>query len=107
MDKMKTAYQELSVLRKQYKECADNIYVQYCILTNGILTSQIVSEPEIDAIMEGLLDFCDEKRFLILHAELCQYIFEKNPYLIGNFKHIFQLQFSGIVGEIRNEKREE
>lgn len=99
MDKFKTAYQELSALRAQYKECIDNIYAQYCFLIKAIITNQIVSEQEIDAITEGLLDFCEEERFLLLHAELCRHIFENYPNLIGNFNNFFRLQFSGIEGE--------
>lgn len=107
MDKFHTAYRELSALRKKYKECMDNMYDQYCFLVNGILAGQIVSEQEIDAIMEGLLDFSDEERFLSLHTKLCWYVFEHYPNLIGNFKNIFRLQFSGMVGEIDREERKE
>ena len=105
MNKIETAYQELSTLLEKHTACKDNIYAQYSFLVNGILTEQIVSEKEIDAIIDGLLDFCYEERFLILHAQLCQHVFEHYPNLTGSLKNIYRLQFSGIVGETRNEDR--
>lgn len=55
-------WDELHALLARVEEQKKQIYVHYQDLVSAVLTNQIVSEREIEAIMDGLLDFCDDEK---------------------------------------------
>ena len=59
----------------------------------AVLKNQIGSEREIETIMDGLLDFCDDEKFLGLYKELCRHVYYQNPQLVGEHVNLFRLQF--------------
>lgn len=58
-------WDELHALLARLEDQKKQIYVHYQDLVGAVLTNQIVSEREIEAIMDGLLDFAMMKSFSV------------------------------------------
>ena len=86
-------WDELHTLLARLEDQKKQIYVHYQDLVGAVLINQIVSEREIEAIMDGLLDFCDDEKFLGLYKKLCRHIYYQYPQLVGEHVNLFRLQF--------------
>lgn len=86
-------FAELRTMIAQFEEQKNQIYVHYQQMVANVLTARITSEREIEAIMDGLLDFCDDERFLALYKSLCRHVYYKYPQLVGEHVNLFRLQF--------------
>lgn len=93
MAEVNDAFSELRTLVAQFEEQKNQIYVHYQQMVANVLTARITSEREIEAIMDGLLDFCDDQRFLALYKSLCRHVYYKYPQLVGEHVNLFRLQF--------------
>lgn len=86
-------WSEISALLTKFEEQKKQIYVHYQSLVTAVLANQIASEREIEAIMDGLLDFCDDEKFLDLYKKLCRHVYNQYPQLVGEHVNLFRLQF--------------
>jgi len=48
---------------------------QYSAFVGQVLNGQISDIQSIEQIMDGLLDFCDEERFINIYRQLCRHIY--------------------------------
>lgn len=86
LDAIKDVVEGISALR-------DVAYSQYSALVNQVLNDQITDERRLEQIMDGLVDFCDEERFLALYRSLCRHIYYRYPQLVGEHVALFRAQF--------------
>lgn len=86
-------WSELNALLTKFEEQKKLIYAHYQSLVAAVLANQITSEREIEAIMDGLLDFCDDEKFLDLYKKLCRHVYHQYPQLVGEHVNLFRLQF--------------
>lgn len=56
---------------------------------------QITDEQQLEQIMDGLCDFCDEIRFIDLYRSLCRHIYYQYPQLVGEHVALFRALFEG------------
>lgn len=54
-------------------------------------------------IMDGLLDFGDDLRFLEIYKRLCRHIFYKHPQMVGEHIYLWRMQFDTKDEEDENE----
>ena len=52
-------------------------------------------EQQLEQIMDGLCDFCDEIRFIDLYRSLCRHIYYQYPQLVGEHVALFRALFEG------------
>lgn len=71
----------------------DTAYQQYSQLVEQVVKDRITGEQEIERIMDGLMDFGDDQRFLALYKTLCRHVYYKYPDLVGEHTALFRLQF--------------
>lgn len=86
-------WDELHALLARLEDQKKQIYVHYQDLVGAVLMNHIVSEREIEAIMDGLLEFCDDEKFLGLYKKLCRHVYYQYPQLVGEHVNLFRLQF--------------
>ena len=60
-----------------------------------VLKDQITDEQQLEQIMDGLCDFCDEIRFIDLYRSLCRHIYYQYPQLVGEHVALFRALFEG------------
>lgn len=67
----------------------------YSLLVERVLKDQITDEQQLEQIMDGLCDFCDEIRFIDLYRSLCRHIYYQYPQLVGEHVALFRALFEG------------
>ena len=50
-------------------------------------------EKQIDHILDGIIDFGDDLRFLELSKRLCRHIYYEYPQLVGGFGQMYRALF--------------
>ena len=65
------------------------------VISEQVLKDQITDEQQLEQIMDGLCDFCDEIRFIDLYRSLCRHIYYQYPQLVGEHVALFRALFEG------------
>ena len=58
-----------------------------------VLADRITDEKQIEGILDGIMDFGEDERFLELSKKLCRHIYYRYPQLVGDFVSMFRLLF--------------
>ena len=77
----------------------DIAYNQYAQAVDGILANRLADEKQIEHLLDGILDFGDDQRFVELSKKLCRHIFYQYPQLVGDFVYSYRLLFDDKVDE--------
>ena len=77
------------------RKLRDTAYAHYSLLVEQVLKDQITDEQQLEQIMDGLCDFCDEIRFIDLYRSLCRHIYYQYPQLVGEHVALFRALFEG------------
>lgn len=82
MDECQHAMAELRNIVEGISKLRDTAYAHYSLLVEQVLKDQITDEQQLEQIMDGLCDFCDEIRFIDLYGtyEAIGPHFRANPY---------------------------
>ena len=80
-------------LADRLRSLRDEAFTQYSRLVEQVLNDRITDKCELERIMDGLLDFCDEERFIEIYRKLCRHIYYKHPQLVGEHVALFRAQF--------------
>lgn len=67
----------------------DLAYEQYSRAVDEVLAGRLTDEKQIEHILDGILDFGDDLRFLELSKKLCRHIYYQYPQLVGDHVHMF------------------
>ena len=67
----------------------------FILLVEQVLKDQITDEQQLEQIMDGLCDFCDEIRFIDLYRSLCRHIYYQYPQRVGEHVALFRALFEG------------
>ena len=95
IDHYQTAMNELRDIVDEISKLRDTAYFQYSVLVEQVLKNQIFEEQQLEQIMDGLCDFCDEIRFIELYRSLCRHIYYQYPQLVGEHVAMFRAVFAG------------
>lgn len=90
--------QSVKELALQINDLRNRAYRQYSALVQQVLSDQISDKESIEKILDGLLDFCDEERFIDIYRQLCRYIYHRHPTLVGEHIALFRAQFETNEG---------
>lgn len=85
--------QAIGSLGQDLQTLRDRAYNQYSAFVGQVLNGQISDKQSIERIMDGLLDFCDEERFISIYRQLCRHIYYQYPQLVGEHIALFRAQF--------------
>ena len=84
---------EITELVAHFEEQKKVIYNHYVQAVFSVLVGNITAENEIERIMDGLLDFGDDEKFLALYKKLCRHVFHTYPQMVGEHIALFRMQF--------------
>ena len=90
--------QSVKELALQINDLRNRAYRQYSALVQQVLSDQISDKESIEKILDGLLDFCDEERFIDMYRQLCRHIYHSHPTLVGEHVALFRAQFETNEG---------
>ena len=95
MDEYQNAMEELRDIVEGISKLRDAAYTHYSLLVEQVLKDRITDEQQLERIMDGLCDFCDEIRFIELYRSLCRHIYYQYPQLVGEHMALFRALFEG------------
>ncbi len=93
MDSQDKLIDDVEVIANKIKDLLDLAYVQYSKLVDAVLAGSITEENQIEHILDGIIDFGDDLRFLELSKKLCRHIYYRYPHLVGNFDSMYRMMF--------------
>ena len=93
MDNQDKLVEDVEVIVRKIKELHDLAYVQYSQLVDAVLAGSLTDEKQIEHILDGIIDFGDDLRFLELSKKLCRHIYYQYPQLVGNFVSMYRMMF--------------
>ena len=94
MDDQGNAIASIKYAQEEVLKLQDTAFSQYTALVGQVLENQIIEERQLEQIMDGLLDFCDEDRFVALYRTLCRHIYPQHPQLVEEHISLFREQFN-------------
>ena len=94
MDDQGNAIASIKYALEEVLKLQDTAFSQYTALVGQVLENQIIEERQLEQIMDGLLDFCDEDRFVALYRTLCRQIYPQHPQLVEEHISLFREQFN-------------
>lgn len=81
------------------RESRDMLYSR---LVDAVPAGSLTDEKQIEHILDGILDFGDDLRFLKLSEKLCRHIYCRYPHLAGNFVGMYRTLFEDKAGSDEN-----
>ena len=93
MDNQDKLIEDVEVIVRKIKELHDLAYVQYSQLVDAVLADSLPDEKQIEHILDGIIDFGDDLRFLELSKKLCRHIYYQYPQLVGSFVNMYRMMF--------------
>lgn len=77
----------------------DQALAQYTALVDSAVAGHITDERVLEHIMDGLLDFGDDLRFLEIYKRLCRHIFYKHPQMVGEHIYLWRMHHKNTLGD--------
>lgn len=99
MNNSNDLFSDLRELISQLEEQKTIIYDHLDNFVSQIIAERNTNQNEIAHVMDSLLDFGDDDRFLALYKKLCRYVYDFYPEMVGEHIHLYRLQFEGEDSE--------
>ena len=84
MDEMNQILKDLELISEQRQQIYDHAYKVYTDAVNSMVYVLLPDERQVEQLLDGLLTFCDDKRFTELYKRPCRHIFALYPNLAEN-----------------------
>ena len=97
------ALEQIRELAQAMSALYDNAYQVYSDMVSSVLNDWITEEKDIEHIMDGLLDYCEDERFIKLYKDLCRHVYYHYPKMVGEHVALFRAQFMERGEEIEEE----
>ena len=116
MEKYESALNEIREIVESITGLTNAAYLHYSALVDAVLRDEITDAKQIERIMDGLVDFGDDNRFIDIYRKLCRHVYYNYPELVGEHVALFlaisktedgedklQLEPASIVDELLND----
>jgi len=101
MENYETLIAEIDEVVKRIKGLYDLAYTQYSHAVDEVISGRLTDEKQIEHILDGIIDFGDDLRFLELSKRLCRHIYYEYPQLVGSFVHMYRALFELVTIEVK------
>ena len=89
MEKYESALNEIREIVESITGLTNAAYLHYSALVDAVLRDEITDAKQIERIMDGLVDFGDENRFIDIYRKLCRHVYYNYPELVGEHVALF------------------
>lgn len=80
----------------------DFAYRYYSEEVKCLLADASPSQTQVEHLMDGLLDFCGEERFLLLFKEICRHLLPSLPSTVQEYIQLYRTQYEELSDDICN-----
>lgn len=116
MENYESALNEIKEIVEGITSLTNAAYQHYSALVDAVLRDEITDAKQIERIMDGLVDFGDDNRFIDINRKLCRHVYYNYPELVGEHVALFlaisktedgedklQLEPASIIDELLND----
>ena len=116
MENYESALNEIREIVEGITALTNAAYQHYSALVDAVLRDEITDAKQIERIMDGLVDFGDDNRFIDIYRKLCRHVYYNYPELVGEHVALFlaisktedgedklQLEPASIIDELLND----
>ena len=116
MENYESALNEIKEIVEGITSLTNAAYQHYSALVDAVLRDEITDAKQIERIMDGLVDFGDDNRFIDIYRKLCRHVYYNYPELVGEHVALYlalsktddgedklQLEPASVVDEILND----
>ena len=116
MENYESALNEIKEIVEGITSLTNAAYPHYSALVDAVLRDEITDAKQIERIMDGLVDFGDDNRFIDIYRKLCRHVYYNYPELVGEHVALFlaisktedgedklQLEPASIIDELLND----
>ena len=116
MENYESALNEIKEIVEGITSLTNAAYQHYSALVDAVLRDEITDAKQIERIMDGLVDFGDDNRFIDIDRKLCRHVYYNYPELVGEHVALFlaisktedgedklQLEPASIIDELLND----
>ena len=93
MSDYREAFEAIKETIRTYNQIKEQALEQYTALVDSAIAGCITNEQDLEHLMDGLLDFGDDLRFLEVYRRLCCHIFDKHPEMVKEHTALWKAQF--------------
>ena len=93
MESYEKLLEDIDDTAQKITELYDLAFHQYSCAVDEVLADHLTDESQIGHLLDGLLDFGVDPRFLELSKKLCRHIYTWYPQLVGDFVYSFRMLF--------------
>lgn len=86
-----------------FHQCFDyssTVYADYAKRTDSVLSGKETDISSIELLLDSLLDFCFDDRFVYLYKRICRYLLPNYPQLVGEHITIFKKLYGDDIMDI-------
>ena len=83
MENYESALNEIKEIVEGITSLTNAAYQHYSALVDAVLRDEITDAKQIERIMDGLVDFGDDNRFIDIYRKLCRHVYYNYPELVG------------------------
>ena len=93
MDEMDQILKDLELISEQHQQIYDHAYKVYTDAVNSMVSVLLPYERQVEQLLDGLLDFCDDNRFLKLYKKLCRHVYALYPHLVTEYVQLYHSEY--------------
>ena len=93
MDEMDQILKDLKLISEQHQQIYDHAYKVYTDAVNSMVSVLLPDERQVEQLLDGLLDFCDDNRFLKLYKKLCRHVYALYPHLVTEYVQLYHSEY--------------
>ena len=86
---------EVSEIVNQVKMIQGAALKQYTPVVEAVIAGRITDERQIELIMDGMMDFGDDKECFELYRKLCRHMYNINPKMVTEHVLMFRSMHVG------------
>ncbi len=86
---------ELEKIILHLQTVRDLAYEHYSKAVYSMMKNDNADKSEVEYLMDGLLDFCDEKRFVDIYIKLAKHFFYKYPKTVTSHVKLYLSYYEG------------
>ena len=86
---------------EQLRDLYNSVYQMYDEAVESMIHLPRVTERQVEHLLDNLLDFCDDYRFLELYKKLCRHVMSQYPQLVKDYIHLYHTQYGDCMPDFQ------
>ena len=95
---------DLELITEQHQQIYDHAYKVYTDAVNSMVSVLLPDERQVEQLLDGLLTFCDDKRFTELYKRLCLHVIAIYPKLVDSYIQLYHSKYETTESEQRQKR---